>query len=57
MDLNLIHRSGYNSSKLSRISSISRLFDIILSSTIGTKINKDIRDAKVPGGIILIYPQ
>ena len=28
MDLNLIHRSGYNSSKLSRISSISRLFDI-----------------------------
>ena len=30
--------------------------EIILYSTIGNKITIDKKDAKVPGGIILIYP-
>ena len=30
--------------------------EIILYSTIGNKITMDKKDAKVPGGIILIYP-
>ena len=46
-----------NDSKIITIKTATNISnDIILYSTIGNKITIDKKDAKVPGGINLIYP-